>query len=189
MRGAWMWPAFATLTIADGVLLHLLPFGGDGWDLVPCLIASGFANLVVVAAFAPAGGLLLRRRRPDLPRAIASNYAGTVMLGALAAAFLAGGLIHRPLVEEKDRDLRLQFSVAREYFAGQAPPQYRTRLDHIDTLKLESDLYRTCVPGDDPRRALCLIVDTSQSPPGIREDPGRETNSSFQGRFGAFRAR
>ena len=30
MRGAWQWPAFAVLTLLDGVLLTKLPFYGRG---------------------------------------------------------------------------------------------------------------------------------------------------------------
>jgi hypothetical protein len=59
----------------------------------------------------------------------------------------------------------------------------------MDTLKLESDLYRTCVPGRDPDRAFCVFVSTDTSPPGVRADANRETNTSFAGRFGAYRAR
>ena len=30
MRGAWLWPAFVVLTLAEGVLLEVLPISGDG---------------------------------------------------------------------------------------------------------------------------------------------------------------
>src|SRR5213076_1553554 len=68
LRGAWMWPAFVALTVADALLLHQLPIATDGVDVVPALLLAGFLNLVVVAVAAPLAGRLLRRRRPDLPR-------------------------------------------------------------------------------------------------------------------------
>ncbi len=41
LRGAVLWPTFAVLTVADGVLLHLLPIAGDVIGLVPALLLAG----------------------------------------------------------------------------------------------------------------------------------------------------
>ena len=99
LAGAWMWPAFAVLTVVDGVVLALLPFYGDGpGGFVPALLLAGFLNLLAVAVLAPLGGRVLRRRRPDLPRLVAADYAGAWMLTSIAALLLAGGLVHRPSV-------------------------------------------------------------------------------------------
>ena len=38
----------------------------------------------------------------------------------------------------------------------------RAHVSRADSLRVDEDLYRTCVPHPDPTRALCLIVDTSQ---------------------------
>ena len=53
LRGAWMWPAFVVLTLADGLVLHLLPPVGTGVDLVPAILIAVFGNLVLVGAVAP----------------------------------------------------------------------------------------------------------------------------------------
>jgi hypothetical protein len=42
------------------------------------------------------------------------------------------------------------------------------------------------VPGPDPRRWLCLIVETGPSPPRVTRDPNHESNASFNPR-GGFR--
>ena len=77
-RGALLWPAFWVLTLADALLLGCLPIAGDGGTaFVPALLLSGFFNLVAVAIVAPLAGLVLRRRRRDLPRVIAFDRAGT----------------------------------------------------------------------------------------------------------------
>ena len=91
LRGAWMWPAFVALTVADTVLLHALPIASDGIGVVPALLLSGFANLVVVAVVAPLSGRLARRRRPDLPKAVAADYAGAALLAAVTAVVVVGG--------------------------------------------------------------------------------------------------
>ena len=74
MRGAWLWPAFVVLTVAEGVALELLPIAGDGpGGVLPGVLLAGFANLIAVATIATLAGRRLRHRRPDLPRVIADN--------------------------------------------------------------------------------------------------------------------
>src|SRR3954463_7600616 len=87
MRGAWQWPAFAALTLVDGVLLSELPFYDRGpGSLVGGLLLAGFVNLFAVAVVAPLAGRWLRGRRPDLPRLVANDYAGTVAIVCFTAA-------------------------------------------------------------------------------------------------------
>jgi len=115
LRGAWQWPAYVVLTIADGVMLARLPFSGDGTaGVVPGVLVAGFANLLAVALLAPPLGRRLRRRRPDLPRIVATDYAGTGLLVAIAAALLAGGLVHRPAVASEARDARAAAAAAHD---------------------------------------------------------------------------
>ena len=56
----------------------------------------------------------------------------------------------------------------------------------MTTLKIEDELYRTCVPGDDPKRWFCMYVSTESSPPGITVDRNRESNASLN-RLGGVR--
>ena len=86
MRGAWMWPAFLVLTLADGILLsELPPYEGAPPAVFPGVLLALFANLLAVAVLAPFAGRALRRRRPDLPRMIAADYAGAGLLALIAA--------------------------------------------------------------------------------------------------------
>ena len=66
----------------------------------------------------------------------------------------------------------------RRYVAHQADPRYRTHIDQATLVRL-GDVYRSCVPGGAGGRALCMFVDASQSPPGIRIDPNPTPNSTF----------
>jgi hypothetical protein len=180
MRGAWQWPAFAVLTVADGIVLAVLPF----YDRGPGSLAGGwllaaFFNLIAVAVVAPLAGRWLRRRRPDLPRAVATDYAGTAALAAAALSLAVGGVLHRPVVAEEDADVAAVVASTQAYVAGQAP-QYRAGLAQIDALRVERDLYRACVPGRDPRRWLCVFVRTAQHPAGITRDPDEAPNSVYR---------
>jgi hypothetical protein len=181
MRGAWLWPAFVVLTLAEGVALEALPIAGDGpGGVLPGVLLAGFANLILIAAVAPLVGHRLRRRRPDLPRVVAQNYAGTALLLALAAAILAGGLIHRPAVVAAEDDLRAQAVAVHDYVVAQAPA-YRAGIALADPVRIEDDLYRTCVPGPDPKRWLCLFVNTDQRPAGVTLDHDRAPNTGYRG--------
>ena len=186
LRGAWQWPAFAVLTVVDAILLTRLPFYEEGpGTFVAGLLVAAFANLLAVAVVGPLLGLRLRRRRPDLPRLIAADYAGTVVLALICAGFLAGGLIHRPAVAAGKAELAAVAASTHDYVLAQEP-SYRSGLASVDAMRVEDDLYRSCVPGPDPQRWLCLFVSTDQSPPGVVADPDRVPNAAYR-RHGGFR--
>lgn len=185
-RGALQWPAFIALTVLDALLLGVLPISGDdGTELVPALLLAMFFNLLAVAVAAPLVALLVRRRRPDLPKVVAEDQTGAALLGVVTLALLAGGLAHRPARAEAERDFAAQLVAARRYAHARAPAPFRDRVGLTTTLKLEDDLYRTCVPGDDPDRWFCVYVSTDSSPPGVTEDRNRESNASLN-RPGGF---
>ena len=187
LRGALLWPVFIALTLLDAVLLGVLPISGTGGtDFVPALLLGFFFNLLVVTVVAPFVAMALRRRRPDLPKVVASDRAGSALVCLVTLGLLAGGLSHRAAVKEAEHDFIVQQAAARTFISRQAPPQYRGRAEQSDSLMLEDDLYRTCVPGDDPRRHFCVLVRTDSSPPGLSVDSSQVTNVQFNG-AGGFR--
>ena len=184
MRGAWLWPSFVVLTVAEGIALELLPISGDGpGGVVPGVLLAGFANLIAVATIAPLAGRRLRHRRPDLPRVIADNYAGTALLCAIAAGTLALGLAHRPRVLADRADRGAVAGVVHDYVVAQAPA-YRPGIASAEAVRLEDELYRACVPGPDPKRWLCLFVNTRQRPAGVSLDHDRAPNTAYRGHGG-----
>jgi len=178
-RGATQWPAFALFVVGDGILLHLRPISGQGPDLFPALILSGVINLLVVAVAAPLAGRALRSRRRDLPLVVAGDVAGTALLGALAALLVGLGFAHHAQARAERAAVAEGLRRVRAFVTHSAPAEYRRRVDQATTLTFGSDLMRTCVPGDDPDRWLCVFVFTDQNPPGLREDPNRAPNSSW----------
>jgi hypothetical protein len=186
MRGAWQWPTFGALTLLDGVLLVELPFTGDGADnLLAGVLLAGFANLFAVAVVGPLAARRLRRRRPDLPKVVAGDYAGTAALVAVAALALLGGVAHRPALTAERDDLAAAVAATHDYVLAQAPG-HRAGLASIDVMRIEPELYRACVPGRDPRRWLCVFVSTDQRPAGVTVDLDRAPNSAYR-MHGGFR--
>jgi hypothetical protein len=177
MRGAWMWPTFLALTLVDGVLLQTLPpYGLGPGGLMPAILLAGFANLLLVAVVAPlVGRPLLRARRPDLPRMIADDYAGTALMCALCLVIVVAGVAHRPGVSREERDRRAVFVALHDYVRAHAP-EYAGALGHADARRLESEYYRACVPSLEPRRALCVFVDTSGPRAQVRADTDQTPN-------------
>lgn len=184
MRGAWQWPSFFGLTLLDAVIVTALPFSGDGpGELLGGLLLAGFFNLFVVAALAPLVGWRLRRRRPDLPRLVANDYAGTALLVLLTLVLVAGGVAHRPARLGEADDQRAVAASVHDYVVAQAP-HYRAGLVSMDALQVEAELYRACVPGPGTERPLCLFVSTAQRPAGVTRDHDQNPNSVYRSQGG-----
>ncbi|MDX6718644.1 MAG: hypothetical protein QOJ63_898, partial [Solirubrobacteraceae bacterium] len=150
LRGAWLWPTFGIATLLEMVLLHVLPVQGDATGWVAALLAAGCLNVIAVALVGGIGGIVLRRRRRDMPRVVADNYAGTAVLGIVAAGLLLAGLLHRPAVVDRRAAFGAQSLAVRRWVAVHGDAFARTHVGRADRLVLDENLFRTCVPGRDP---------------------------------------
>ncbi len=186
LRGALQGPAFVLATLVEAVLLNRLPVAGDeGLDPFGGLLAAAFLNLAIVAVAAPLltrlGRLRRRRSAGRTPIAIATDRTATLLMGAVAAGVLLVGLVHRGEVQESRAEYRAQLNAVRAYLAHQAPSEYRASIGLENVWKQGDDFYRTCVPGRDARRSLCLFVDTSGPAVSITRDPDQQSNAKIAG--------
>lgn len=205
LRGGLQWPAFALLTIGDGLLLHLLPPLSSGVDLIPGIIIASFSNLFLVGAIAPwlarrmvaeraarqAGGEPVSSNGTAVPSPSGAPYevlldrAATGLLVAGALGLLAAGLASRPLIVSETEATELNARVVRDYVIAHAEDEYRRNVDAANTIRIAEGYFRTCIPADDRRRAWCLFVDTNLDPPDVREDASATPNDKYLGRGGA----
>jgi hypothetical protein len=161
-RGAWLWPAFIGLTVADAVAGHALPPTGDTQSIPAAGVAGLLLNLIAVILLSRPLGMLLRRFRPDLPGVIASNYGGTAAIAAVFAALLAAGLLHRATVIANERAMRDATVRAQAWIGDRAPAEFRRNVGQLNTLAIQpGSIYRTCVSSDGGRRSYCVIVKTN----------------------------
>ncbi len=186
LRGAWLWPTFVAATLAEMALLHWLPVQGESTRWISALLVAGCLNLIAVVVLGGPGGALLRWRRSDLPRVVASDYAGTAALAVVALGLLVAGLVHRPVIVDRRAAFDEQLLAVHRWVTQHGDDYANAHVSQANTVVIDEELFRTCVPSRDPKRWLCLVVDASRSPPAVKRDPNREPNARLQPR-GAFR--
>jgi hypothetical protein len=186
LRGAWLWPTYLAATLLEMALLHWLPVQGDSTRWISALLVAGCLNLMAIVVIGGPGGVLLRRRRSDLPKVVADDYAGTVALGLVALGFVVAGFVHHPALAERRAAFDEQLLAVHRWVTQHGDDYTNAHVSQADTVVVDENLFRTCVPGRDPKRWLCLIVDTTKSPPSVQRDPSREPNARFSPR-GSFR--
>lgn len=186
MSGAWLWPAFAIVIVLEMGLLHWLPIAGRGSGWVAGLLLAGSLNLIAIVLVGGLGSVVLRRWRGDLPKVVADDRAGLAALAVVGLAFLVAGIVHRPELQAEQAAFSAQSLATRLWVRNNGDAFARAHVDGADSVLVDTDLYRTCVPEPDPKRWLCLVIDTSTRPPKVRRDRSRESNASQNPR-GVFR--
>ena len=196
LHGAWQWPAFAVLTLVDGVVLDRLPpLGVARMDLILGVLIATFANLFLVGAVAPFLAKRLSQRReaglatgagpvgagpsPQAEREVLQDRVGTALLAAGLVAVVVSGLANRPLTvseteatEEVGRELR-------SYVIRSGSEELARNLETANTARLSDGYFRACIARDDRRRYLCLLVDTTKDPTEVTKDRDARPNSAF----------
>ncbi len=174
-----MWPAFAATIVLDAVIGWRLPPAGESEAPVSGALLAVFLNLLAVLVGWPLG-LLVRRRRPDLPGMIARDYAGTATILAVSFVLLIAGLAHRPAVL-MHRSIKRDAIVRAQAFVGaRAPSEFRRDMTVVDVYAIEPGaVYRICVPNPNRVRTYCVIVRDQQPFPGGVTFDGYESNTVF----------
>lgn len=158
-RGAWLWPAFVVGALLDGVIAHARPFVGDSQSFFGGVLAGLILNLLAVLFCSRGVGSLLRRRRTDMPAAVARNYGGTVVVVLVSVVIGAVGLAHHSGIVTRQRALNDAIVRAEAFIGDHAPPAFRADATRTDTFTIQPGaIYRTCVPSRDGGRAYCVIV-------------------------------
>ena len=192
LRGAWQWPAFAALTLADGLILHLLPPTRTGVDLIPAVIIATFGNLVLVGAVAPLIARRLAARHPPpgpeddrSPRRqvmldILRDRAATALLAAGALGLVAAGLATRPLVVSETEATEENARTVRDFVLESGNRELQRNIETANTIRLGEGYFRTCIARDDRRHHFCVFVDTDKDPPEVTRDPSTVPNAEIR---------
>jgi hypothetical protein len=161
--GAWLWPSFAALTIADAVIGHALPPTGSTESLAAAALLGMVLNLLGVLLLSRPVAWGVRRVRTDMPSVVARDYAGTLVVLALAATLLTAGLLHRPAIQASRQAMRDAIVRAQAWIGDRAPDQFRRNLQFVSVLSIQgSTIYRACVPNVQNTKSYCVIVDRTK---------------------------
>lgn len=183
LRGAWMWPTFAILTIVEGVLLHEIPPTGFRIpDVVIGSILALFANIFLVGVIAPwlARRLIARDRqggRERFPPEIYLDRVATALLALGTVGVVAAGLANIRVSTAETDALKEAGDRAEAFVNAHADPEVKQRLNGANSARLGDDFFRVCVPRIDARRQYCLFVDTRRD--SVRRDPSTLPNEQF----------
>jgi hypothetical protein len=179
-RGAWLWPAFALLTLVDAAIGHLLPPVGETQTIISAALVACFFNLIGVLLLSRPVGALIRKRRPDLPPLIARDYAGTAVIACISALILLVGVLHQSNVTADKRSMQDATARAQAWIGARAPTPFRTNLASVTVFTIQpGSIYRACVPNEQRSRTYCVIVNTHMPfERSVRFD-GYEPNSLF----------
>ena len=179
-----MWPTFITVTLVDGLVLHLLPPIGTGVDPVPAILVATFGNLVLIGAVAPWLARRTWRRRPAAepgapPRAqleVLSDRIGTGLLVATIVGVLAAGLAARPVVvAETDAKERAAKALLARVRASESD-ELRRNLEASDMARWFSGYFRACIPDDERTSWSCFFIDVRRDRAKIKKDPSKLPN-------------
>jgi hypothetical protein len=158
-RGAWMWPTFVVMAIADGWIGHALPINPPSQSVISGIVVGLVLNLICIVVLSPAIGALLRRVRPDLPVAIARNYAGVLCVLLVTAGFVGVGLAKRSTITHDSAAMHDAIVRAAAYIGDHAPAPFAARADHLDVIAIEEgSIYRVCVDNAQQTRDYCVVV-------------------------------
>ena len=158
-RGAWLWPTFVAAAVLDGAIATVRPFVGDRQSFAGGLLAGLVLNLLAVLFCSRGLGLLLRRRRTDMPVGVARNYGGSVAVALISAGLLAAGLARHEGIVDNQHALRDAVVRAVAYIGDHAPQAFRANAQRSDTFTIQAGaMYRTCVASHDGRHSYCVIV-------------------------------
>ena len=158
-RGALLWPTFVVAAIFDGVIATVRPFVGDRQSFAGGLLAGLVLNLLAVLFCSRGLGLLLRRRRGDMPVGVARNYGGTFAVALVSAGLLAVGLARHEGIVDNQHALRDAIVRAVAYIGDHAPQTFRVNAQRTDTFTIQAGaIYRTCALSQDGKRSYCVII-------------------------------
>jgi hypothetical protein len=179
-RGAWLWPTFAAALVADALIGHALPPAGESQTPLAALLVGAVLSLIAMVLLRAPLGALIKRRRQDLPRIVARDYAGTAAIAIVTVALLVAGLAHRPTIVAHRNAMNDAIKRAQAYIGDRAPAEFRRNLENVSTFAIEPGrIYRTCVPSQVTPRNYCVIVKMAMPFEQSVSFDGYESNAEF----------
>ena len=171
LRGAWLWPSFLVLSVADAVIIRSLPPSGSSESLVGGWLLGAILSLIGIVLLGGPLGALVRRFRRDMPRMVARNYAGALITLAVTIAFLAAGLVNQQAIASARRALQEAAARAQAYIGTHAPVAFQEHARVLYSDPVEAPVIYYFCAADATHHYYCVIVN-------LREPFGRSVRYS-----------
>jgi hypothetical protein len=164
LRGAWLWPSFFVLSLADAAIISDLNLSGSSaTSVVGAWLLGCVLSLLGIVLLGGLLGGVVRRLRPDMPRVVARNYAGAIITLAVTLVLLAAGLIHHAAVAGDQQALQDATAQAEAYIGTHAPAEFQRDLRKLDTyVVLPRVVYRVCAADAGGTRHYCVVVNRKE---------------------------
>ena len=184
--GAWRWPLFLVLTVADAAIITALPPTGRHALFFPALFICSFANLFLIGAVAP--WLARRMQRNAVPASFppANHFellvdkVASIALVLGTVGLVAAGLGNRKVVVADTDRLARAAQEVKLFVDAHAPPEIRRNIDTLNTHDTYEDgFFRMCVAYDDRLKAYCMFVDAKRKPPTVVPDRDSRPNAVY----------
>jgi hypothetical protein len=169
LRGAWLWPSFTVLVLADGALQRWRPVLSDHGSAVGGLLQGSILSLIGIAVLSPLLGWALRQVRKDMPKVVARDYAGAAICLLITGVLLGAGLIHHAVAVADQNALQDATATAEAYIGEHAPQRFMPGLHSLSAYEVQPpEIYRVCAraryqPGAATGATwYCVTVDRSK---------------------------
>ncbi len=192
LRGGLQWPAFVLFTLLDAVVLwRLPPLAFRDLNVFDGVFMALFGNLVLLGAVAPfLARRMIKRRALATPGVAAAAGRARGAPGPRGRRAPGRGVRRvrdlgpgQPpgdrLRDQRDPGGRPPADAVRDARSGSA--ELRRNVEAANTHRIEPGYFRLCVPRDDRRRNICILVDTRKDPVSVRRDPSSSSNQELFG--------
>jgi hypothetical protein len=189
--GAWRWPLFAVLTVADAAIVHWLPPTGGKALFFPSLFICSFANLFLIAVVAPwlARRIAARQGTPATAPAtfppaehaeVVVDKVASAMLVLATVGLLVAGLGNRKVVVAETDRLARAGDAVRAYVDAHGTPEIKRNIETLNNHPTQEDgFFRMCIAYDDRTKAYCMFVDANKRPPRVVPDRDSRPNAVY----------
>jgi hypothetical protein len=180
----------AVFTVVGAVILHSNPFGTGQISWIGSILVSFVGNFVlvyVVASWAApyvvsTGGKQGAAAADSHSVTLAEDWISATLLSVGAIALLAMNFATKEVVITPTSRLEKIAQMVKQTVESQAPQKYQPVLGAADTWKMNSTLYRTCVPdpGGNNHLGWCVLIRANGSRLTlIKYGPGLSNGAQF----------
>ena len=104
-----------------------------------------------------------------------------ILLAVGFAGCVITGLGNRPVIVSETNETQEAARQLELFVRRSGSGELRRNVEAANTHRLEPGYFRLCIPRDDRKRNVCILVDTRKDPVSVRRDPSSSSNQELFG--------